>query len=987
MASLPTELVHELQSALAGDVRTDLTTRLLYSTDASIYQIEPLGVVFPRTPDDLTAAVSLAAQYQIPVLARGAGSSLAGQAIGPALILDTSRHLTALLEVNPEERTLTAEPGVILNTLNHAAGKHGLMFGPDPSSAERATLGGSVANNATGAHSITYGMAADHLVSAEVVLSDGSVTTLGTLQLAEAIRLAESDGGSRAAELYRCALDIRTRHADLIRQRWPVVWRRASGYNLNYLLSWSPTAPPQWFGAGLNPPLPYPPTPDGEINLAPLLAGSEGTLAVIRRLKVALVPRPKRTILGVLVFSEITAACDAVPRLLESRPSAIELIPGDLLQLARSIPAYERKLTFVQGNPAAILVVEYMGDDAVALEAAVRRLGPDVIIAASPAQQKQVWDIRRVGLGILNTRAGNAKPLAFIEDLTVPVERLGQFVRELELIMADHGTVANYYGHASTGCLHIRPILSIKDAPGLQAMRSIAERAVELTISLGGTVSGEHGIGIARAEWLERMFGAEIIELFRLIKTAADPHNLLNPGKILDAPPMDSNLRYDPSYQAEPWPTVLDYTRQGGLAGAIEMCNGAGVCRKDDGVMCPSYQVTRDELHSTRGRANLLRAMISGRFPTQPLADATIYQALDLCLACKGCKAECPSAVDMAKLRYEFANRYYQNHRRKLRDYIFGYIGLLAPLGSWFAPLANRIMGAQVGRRVFQHIFGLSARRKFPVFASPQAVQQVGQRTQAAGAEVLLLTDTFSHYFHPETEAAARRALEALGLHVHIIPVMGSGRTLISKGFLEPARRHAVHLLSVIQRLDPLGYLPIVGIEPSEIATFRDEFLDFFPADEGVKKLAQRAWMIEEFLIRPGVDGHPRLNQLTAGKQPPQSKGKVLLHGHCYQKAQPPAADGFPTGVPATVTLLETLGYQVELVDAGCCGMAGAFGYEQEHYEVSMKVGELALFPAIRSTTPDTIVAASGTSCRSQIEDGVGRVAIHPVCLIPLRGK
>jgi Fe-S oxidoreductase len=470
--------------------------------------------------------------------------------------------------------------------------------------------------------------------------------------------------------------------------------------------------------------------------------------------------------------------------------------------------------------------------------------------------------------------------------------------------------------------------------------------------------------------------------LFRQIKIAADPHNLLNPGKILDAPPMDTNLRYGGGYQANEWRTVMDYSRQGSLSGAIEMCNGAGVCRKEDGVMCPSFQVTRDEMHSTRGRANLLRAMISGKFPTDKLAETVVYQALDLCLACKGCKAECPSAVDMAKLRYEFANQYYKKHRRKLRDYLFGYIGRLAPLGSFFAPLTNKLLGSVAIRKILQQTLDLDSRRKFPSFASLRKIRHMTQSRNTGKPEVLFLTDSFSHYFHPETEAAGRRALEMLGLQVQVIPVMGTGRTLISKGFLEIAKQDAVRLLETINQLDPEGLLPVVGVEPSEVATLRDEFLDFFPGDEKVKKLARRAWMVDEFLIRPGKDGTSRISRINRSPDNGRPRLRVLLHGHCYQKAQPPAEDGYPTGVPATVAMLESLGYQVEVANSGCCGMAGAFGYEHEHYEISMKVGELSLFPAVRQSNPDIIVAASGTSCRSQIEDGTGKVPVHPVCLI-----
>lgn len=1053
MATIIDELAAELRRQIQGEIRTDLASRLLYSTDASIYQIEPLGVAFPKNGEELARIVEVCARYRTPVLARGSGSSLAGQAIGPALIVDCTRYLNRITAIDPEQRTVTAEPGVILNALNRAVGRYGLKFGPDPASAERASVGGSIANNATGAHSILYGMAADHLLRAEVTLWDGSAAVFEPVSLEQAQRRAKGDGAE--AGLYRAAIGVREDCAESIRERWPRTWRRASGYNLNYLLPWTPSAPPGWEEA--LPEMPYPPLRAGEFSLAPLLAGSEGTLAVIQKATLRLVPVPAHTVLGVMAFDSIAEACEATPAVLEHRPAAVELIPQMLIRLARSVPAYAGLVSFVNeipgsdGDPRALLVVEFSGEDPARLREQVRGLAAirPPLLAETAAARERVWSVRKVGLGLFQSRAGDERSTAFIEDLAVPVERLGHFVREMERILEEHGTTADIYAHASAGCLHIRPLVNLKTGAGVAGLRSMAQAAVALALGLGGAVSGEHGDGLARSEWLEAQFGSQVIEAFRRIKRAADPHNLLNPGKICspeggDPPRMDANLRYGEGYRASAWTPVMDFSAQAGLAGAIEQCNGAGVCRKAEGVMCPSFQATQDEMHSTRGRANLLRAMISGRFPDGELAEKTVYEALDLCLACKGCKAECPSAVDVAKLKYEFAQYYYRRHRRRLRDYLFGYIGLWAGLGRWFAPLANAVLRQPAVRGLGERWLGLSRERPLPALARQpfsawmegrsRAEKQIGGRmtgedrfqspahsqldqayseTQVAEKErVLLLADAFTEYFYPQAGIAAVRALEAAGCEVRVLSTLGAGRTLISKGFLEAAQGHARRLAAEIRRLDPDGKLPVVGVEPSEILTLRDEYLDLLPGDAWVKALAWRAYMIDEFLVRPGTGGVIRIAKLLgvkgqaqggangspagsagvggaapAGVAPirnglPGAGRRVLLHGHCYQKAQPPADDGYPTGVAATRAMLEASGYAVQVIDSGCCGMAGAFGYEAEHYALSMRVGELKLLPAVREAGEDVILAASGVSCQAQIADGAGREARHPVELV-----
>ena len=862
------EVVAQLQHSITGEIKTDPVTRVLYSTDASIQKIDPLGVVFPRNIDELIPIVEICNRFDIPVIARGSGSGLAGQAIGAGLIIDCSRYTNRLVSVNPEERTAIIEPGLILDDLNRGVKKYGLQFGPDPASSERATLGGCIGNNAAGAHSILYGMTADHIHSADVVLADGSVCVFMPVTIDSAHQISEKAINPRIlpieSEIYRTALKIRTDYVDDIKQSWPLTWRRSSGYNLNYLLPWSPTLPPQWNSSQL----PYPPVQPDTLNLAPLLAGAEGTLGIIRTATLRLVPLRKFSVLAVINFTSIIDACDSVLKILELSPSAIELIPQSLIHLARSVPAYANQLSFVKGDPAAILVVEFSGDDAGYLADRIKKIinlsnwVDRPYIADSAIQQKQVWEVRKVGLGILYSRLGDFKPISFIEDLSVPIERLGEFIQELEIILNSFGTKADYYGHASAGCLHIRPLLNIKTPQGKVELRSIAQAAVDLTIRLGGAVSGEHGDGITRGEWIERAYGAKVVQALRSLKYAADPTGIMNPGKIVDTPKMDSSLRYDDTYHPVGWTPVMAFSAKtpdpNRLIEAIEQCNGAGVCRKSNGVMCPSFQATKDEMFSTRGRANLLRALVSNGFNNTVIATQAVRDSLDICLACKGCKAECPSAVDMAKLKYEFYQHYYDlpGHRHPIRDYVFGYIPQIAKFSHPVAFLGNIFLSAPFFAGLRQQLLGLSKERTLPKLSRISFRTRAKSLSTIAGKpDCLLLSDAFNEYFFPNTSMDAYKVLLAMGARVKILSTLGAGRTLISKGFLSQARQHAQELMDEIDKIDPEGQLPVVGLEPSEIYTLKDEFIDFFPNAPRVEALAQRAYMIDEYLIRPGNDG------------------------------------------------------------------------------------------------------------------------------------
>ncbi|MBI5963263.1 MAG: FAD-binding protein [Chloroflexi bacterium] len=968
--SLFPDFLHELKERFAGDLRLDSASKILYSTDASMYQIEPLGVAIPKTQDDLHSAVELAAKYKVPILPRGAGSSLGGQAIGEALILDCSRYLDSIIEIDSESHTAIVEPGVVLADLNRAAAKLGLMFGPDPASAERATMGGVIGNNATGAHSILYGMSADHLISADVILGDGSLETWNEY------------GNSK---LSRVAENIRLQYAEKIKEKFPRSWRNSAGYRLNYLLPWTPSIPSQWDvnDYGLSSTV-Y--RPQSKVNLASLLAGSEGTLAVMRCAKVNLVSKPKHTILGVLSYTSIADACDDVPRLLEFKPSAIELIPRMIIQLARGVPAYARQMGWMTGDPAAVLAIEFSGDQPSALREAIRQLGDVVTIAESPEEQSRVWNIRKMGLGILDSRPQPARPAAFIEDCAVPVERLGDFVREVERIMKEHNTEGGIYAHASAGCLHIRPILNLQKGEGVRALRSIGEQVLSLTLSLGGSMSSEHGDGIVAGEWIEKTYGSEVTEAMRSIKRAADPHNLLNPKKMFDAPPMDTHLRYGENYRVNVWNSSLHFEHERGLAGAIEHCNGQGVCRKTTGVMCPSFQATRDEQNSTRGRSNLLRALITrpqtvddGWLFTVNGLSSAVFESLDLCLACKGCTSECPSGVDMPKLKYEFMNEYYKTHRRHLRDYLFGYFHVASKWLTPIAPLANAFMKMDWSRKLIAGAMGITDQRPFPLFAGgSQANTHIRADREQNKKEIIFLSDVFSRYLEPQVEQAAFDILHAAGYEVKVLPIVGAGASLLSKGFIDAARRHAEKVLAEITALGGGAGLSVVGCEPPEVYCLKHEYFALLPERRAeIESITKNVWLVDEFILRAG-------NWMEENKFD-DHKTKIAFHPHCHQRAEGLADDGLPAGSSATVALLRAFGFDVDVLDTGCCGMAGTFGYDAEHYDLSMQVGELKLFPFLRRSSncnPQLEVASTGSACRLQIKQGVGVSAKHPLELI-----
>jgi len=942
------EIQAELQQSIAGEVRFDRYSRALYSTDASIYQIEPLGVVIPRDRSDVVATIEVAARYGVPVLPRGGGTSLGGQAVGPGIHLDFSKMMNRILEVNSDERRVRVEAGVILDHLNAHLKPHGLMFGPDPASANRATLAGVIGNNAAGSHSILYGRSVDHTLTVRAVLADGHETTFAATDPARVGQLGQGDG--LEARIHREVARIVREHEAEIREDWPRHWRRASGYNLDEFVAGRP------------------------FNIAKLLAGSEGTLAVMTELTLNLVPRPPRTALDVIHFDSLTAAMDAVNIILECQPSAVELLDEMLLNLTRQVPLYARQLTFVEGQPGALLAVEFYGESEAdlaarlnGLEAHLKRQGirGPFVRALTPAAQANVWSVRKAGLGLLMSMKGDWKPIPFVEDTSVPPQALPAYIRDFERILAEYQTRAAFYAHASAGCLHIRPLINLKRADEIAKMRDIATAISDLVAGYGGVMSGEHGDGLARSLWLEKTFGPRLYQAFREVKAAFDPHGIMNPGKIVEAPDMTANLRYGPGYRTIDVPTHLDFSRDGGFAGAVEMCNGSGVCRKlTTGTMCPSYMVTLEEEHSTRGRANALRAALSGLLPPEELTSPRMHQVLDLCIACKACKAECPSQVDMARLKYEFLAKYHAVHGLPLRSRLFGQIAALSRLGSATAPFSNWVLRNPVVRLGLERFVGIDRRRSLPAFARPTFSTWFKRhrpgRRQTNG-RVALFHDTFLEYNEPRIGIAATQVLEAAGYEVVLTDHRCCGRPMISQGMLAEARRNAEYNVAQLAPLAEQG-IPIIGFEPSCVSALREEYPDFV-RHSSATLVAQQTLLFDEFLDTEQVAGKLTLHPHAAPRD-------VLLHGHCHQKAL--------IGTTPTLAVLRAVpGLNVTEIDAGCCGMAGAFGYEVEHYRISQAMGERALFKAIRAAHPEAIIIADGVSCRQQIKHGTGRRALH----------
>ena len=957
-ASERRELEQELSRRVSGEVRFDPFSRVLYSTDASIYQMEPVGVVIPRSAADVQATIEVARENGIPVLPRAGGTSLAGQTVNHAIVMDFSKYLNQVVEVNREESWARVQPGIVLDQLNRELLPYGLMYAPDPTTSSRACVGGGIGNNTCGAHSVIYGKSLDHILELDVLLSDASATHFRPLDSSELE--AKLSGAGLEAEIYRGVRRLAQDNDAEIRARYPNIMRRVSGYNLDEFLTES-------IG-------PYAGSANSHgFNLTRMVVGSEGTLCVATEAKVNLVPRPTMTSLSVAHFHDIFQASEAVKEILNHGPSSIEIMDKNVLDRSRQSLGLGNAMSIIEGDPGAILAIEFYGESEDELNSKMeglkqdleqRRMGYACVNLLDRAAQANIWNVRKNGLGLLMSMHGDAKPLPFVEDTAVDPETMGDFVRRFDEIVRNHGTEAAYYGHASVGCLHIRPVVSLKNEEGVNRMYAIADEISDLTKEFGGVLSGEHGDGIVRGVWTEKMFGTEMYNIFRELKSTWDPDGIMNPGKIIDCPPMTENLRYGPSYNAQSLPSSLDFTVDTNFAGAVEMCNGMGACRKLDGTMCPSFMATREEEHSTRGRANLLRAAMSGKLPEGTMTSQRLYDALDLCLECKGCRAECESGVDMAKLKYEFLDNYYKTNGLPRRNRIFGNIAKYSKLGSRFAPLSNWMASSPLGKMLSSSVLGIHPNRRAPSFARqtfPRWFRSRANDKSARNGTVVLLNDTYMNYNYPEIGKAAVALLEAAGYKVELADAPCCGRPMISKGMMDAAKANAQHNVSLLHAYAGNG-VPIIGCEPSCLLTLRDEYPQLVPGEQA-RTVASQSFLIDEFLAKLQAEGKLDIEFKETDKQ-------VLFHAHCHQRSL--------AGTASSLNALRLApGYRVELTNAGCCGMAGSFGYEKEHYDISMTIGEQALFPQVNAKGADWEVAVMGVSCRQQIEHGTGRRARH----------
>ena len=986
-------LAARLASQTQGEVLFSAADRGRYATDASIYQAMPVGVFVPRSSADVTLALEICRDLGVPIVARGGGTSQCGQTVGAGLIIDHSKHVRQILAVNPEERTAVVEPGLVLDHLNAALKKHGLWYPVDVSTSAQATLGGMAGNNSCGSRSIAYGNMVHNVLGAEVWTSDGTLLSLGDY--------AHSSGQSRALGDY-----VRTLSEQLapeIDARWPKVMRRVGGYNLDIFRNQSER--------------PY--TTGGTVNLAHLLIGSEGTLALTKNLTLQLSELPRAKVLGVVNFPTFYAAMDAAQHIVKlgGGLSAVELVDRTMIELSLKNPAFAPTVrTALLGSPDAILLVEFSGSSKADLLPRMRELVElmgelglpgSVVEMVDDAPQKNLWEVRKAGLNIMMSLKGDGKPVSFIEDCAVPLEHLAEYTDALTEVFQKHGSKGTWYAHASVGTLHVRPILDMR-RDGAPKMRAIAEEASALVRKFKGAYSGEHGDGLCRGEWISWQFGPQITQAFASIKAHMDPLDLLCPERMINPPKMDDTrlMRYAPSYKVIPIQTALDWrawdvqndpvTEQTsapgtggdpaqGLAKAVEMCNNNGHCRKfDAGTMCPSYRVTRDEKHLTRGRANTLRLALSGQLDGLPAQDAftsqAVHEALDLCVGCKGCKRDCPTGVDMAKMKVEFLHHYKARHGHTLKDKLVAHLPDYAHWASRFAPLLNLRDKLPGLAALSEKLLGFSARRRLPQWQSQHFFNTANTgatRAQvlAAARPVVLFVDTFNGSFEAGNAHAALQVLQAAGYTVHVAGKAQAdgkhlccGRTYLASGMLDQAKAKAGELMTSLWPFAEKG-IPIVGLEPSCLLTLRDEFLVMNLGPQA-QAISEQAMLFEEFLAREAAAG--QLESLKVRLQ--ASDQAILLHGHCHQKA-------FGAISPVMDVLKLIPGAKPELIESSCCGMAGSFGYEASHYEVSMQMAELSLLPAVRAQ-PDAIVVADGTSCRHQIHDGAQREAVHVAVLL-----
>ncbi len=943
----------ELAAAIDGEVRFDRISRALYSTDASVYQIEPLGVVVPRSAEAVVRAVEIAARHNVPITPRGGGTSQAGQSIGAGLVLDTSKHLNRILEINPDERWARVEPGVVLDELNAALRPHHLRFAPDVSSASRATVGGMMANNSSGARSVWYGKTIDHVREQRVVLADGSLAHFRPLT-ADQLERAQS-GDSIEARAYRAIPELGVRHAAEIDRRFPKVLRRVGGYNLDAFVD-----------------------PARPIDLTRIVIGSEGTLGFIVDAKIGLVPLPAQKTVMTIEFDQLLDALGATPLVLKHGPSAVEVMDDFILSHARGHAMLDaQRKSMIQRDGSSLLCVEFYGDSLDALVARMEAVERDLTGANRScrirhvldlAKQAKIWSFREAALGLSTAMKSDGKAISFVEDTAVAPEKLRDYIEQFMAIVRRHRTTAGVYAHASVGCLHVRPVVNLKTAAGVATFEAIANEVADLVLEFGGALSGEHGDGLVRGAFNEKMFGSELYQAFRAVKRTFDPNGLFNPGRIIDTPPITSHLRFGAGYQTPAPATMFDFSEHAGFGRAVEMCSGVGLCRKTrEGTMCPSFMVTREEAHSTRGRANTLRLAMNGELGDAKLSDQGVHDVLDLCLECRACKSECPVGVDVARFKSEFLSGYWERHRLTMSAHAFGHAHSASALGSHFAPLSNAIANSTPVRWLLEQAIGVDRRRTLPKWTRHTLRKRV--KANGTAGHALLFVDTFTEYEAPEIGVAAIDVLNASGRPTALAPNVCCGRPLISQGLLSEARRQAAANVQALFDAANAGRA-IVFVEPSCLSAVREDAPDLLRGElqRRARVVARQSLLFEEYLERECAAGRAVLKLKTG-------PATIHLHPHCHQRSMGLAA-------PARALLARVPGAAVTDLEAGCCGMAGSFGYTCGHYDVSRAIGERKLLPVARALDARSVLVAAGTSCRHQVRDLAGAVAVHPAMLL-----
>ena len=942
---------------------TDVQTRRLYANDASMYEELPEGVAFPGNTSEIRELVKKAYRERFSITPRAAGTSLAGQTTGNGVVMDISHHMIDILELNPEKQIARVQPGVIRDTLNREAGRYGLLFGPDTATTNRCMIGGMIGNNSCGSFSIKYGTTRDHVVEIETVLSDGSTVTFKPLNARELEQKKSLD--TLEGHIYRGMIKLIGENREQILDAYPhpEIIRRNTGYALDRLCTMQPFKN------------------DGRpFNLAELLCGSEGTLAITTSALLKLVPADPHHVVVVPHFDSLQSAMEATVKIVDQNPAAVELVDNVILNATKDNLEQRKNRFFLQGEPRCILVVQFDGQSREQLvgkaESLQERLTKNGSCYAAPVIHEpdkidRVWELRKAGLGLLMGLGSDTRTPTFCEDTAVRVQDLPAYVEEFRGLLKKYDTDCVFYAHASVGELHLRPVIDLQKPEGIQKMKSMAEEVAKLVGQYRGSLSGEHGDGRARSPYIEKVLGPDMMTLLRKVKELWDPNYLLNPGKIVQPHKVDEDLRFSPSYRKASVKTQFNWRKEDCFGNALELCNGAGVCRKledSGGTMCPSYMATRNEKDTTRGRANLLRQIFSSR-QESGYNSTEIKDALDLCISCKGCKSECPANVDMARMKAEFMQGWHDRNGAGLADHFFGKAASYYPLAASFPRLTNWFNRSAAGRELLKQVLNVHPDRTIPTFANETFLDWFNNRSRKnrSGRKVVFFVDIFSNYHEPEIPRAATLFLEQAGYEIKVPGCLESGRTQISRGFVREAKKLVHQNLRRLSGYVIQGY-PLVGFEPSGILTLRDEYLDLCDDElyEQATLISQNTYQFEEFLVEYTPD--------FLSKAAPGKGQHVYVHGHCHAKAL--------TGISPVKEMLRLAGYQPVDLETGCCGMAGSFGYEADHYDISMDIGELVLFPAVRELEEDAIICAPGFSCRHQVRDGTGRKALHPAQLL-----